>query len=152
MAYVVQRRRGGFEVRESSLTRKGPRSRTLAGFKVLTDDVIARVRSRSSHPPEADALRAAAVRAGAAVAPPSADRAALALLAELASGGDIAPGLRRALVARLQGADDSDALRWATATDEERGRTLRDLLLLADRLPRRRRGPLRFPTRETSDG
>ena len=145
MTYIVRRPRGGFEVRESALTPEGPRSRTLAGFTVLTDDVVARVRAGSAHPPDAAALRRAAVRAGAQVAASRADGAALGLVAELAAGHPVAPGLRRALLALLEGGDGGDALRWATAGDGDRGRALRDLLLLADRIPQRRRGPLRFP-------
>src|SRR5439155_7061388 len=111
MAYIVRRPRGGFEVRESTLTRKGPRSRTLAAFTLLSGDVIAHARSRSADPPDADALRRLAVRAGAPVAAARPDGAALALIAELASGRSVAPGLRRALLARLQGASDDDSLR-----------------------------------------
>jgi hypothetical protein len=144
MAYVVRRPNGGFEVRESRSTARGPRSRTLAGFAVLTDDVVARARSRSDRPPDPGALRDAAVRAGAPVAASPADRAALQLAAELAAGQRVAPGLRRALLGQLQGGGDAEPLRWATVPDEERGRALRDLLLLADRLPHRRPGPLRF--------
>jgi fermentation-respiration switch protein FrsA (DUF1100 family) len=145
MAYIVRRLRGGFEVRESALTPRGPRSRTLASFSLLTEDVVARVRARSADPPDAEALRSSAVRAGAPVAAARGDTAALTLIAELAAGRPVAPGLRHALLVSLEGDDGGDALRWATATDEERGRALRDLLLLADRIPRRRRGPLRFP-------
>jgi hypothetical protein len=152
MAYIVRRPRGGFEVRESALTPAGPRSRTLAGFTVLTDEVVAQVTARSAAPPDAATLRGAAVRAGAPVAASRADSAALALVAELAAGHPVAPGLRRALLARLEGADGGDALRWATAGDDARGRALRDLLLLADRLPQRRRGPLRFPPVATGTG
>jgi len=145
MAYIVRRPRRCFEVRESTLTRKGPRSRTLAAFTLLSGDVIAHARSRSADPPDADALRRLAVRAGTPVAAARPDGAALALIAELASGRSVAPGLRRALLARLQGASDDDSLRWATATDEQRGQALHDLLELADRIPRRRRGVLSFP-------
>jgi hypothetical protein len=44
-------------------------------------------------------------------------------------------------------ASDSEraAARWVAATPAERGRTLRDLLLLADRLPAPPRAPLAFP-------
>lgn len=145
MAYVVRRSKGAFEVRESALTPEGPRSRTLAGFTVLTDAVVALAQDRSTGALEADSLSRAAVRAGAPVAPSPADGAAMALIGALASGRRLAPGLRRGLTALLDGADDGDALRWANATDAERGMALRDLLLLADRLPRQRRGPLLFP-------
>lgn len=144
MTYVVRRADGSFEFREAALTPHGPRSRTLAGFLVLTDEVAARVRERATRGTDEDALRTAAVRAGAPLAPSAADGAALELIASLAAGDRLTPGLRRALTSQLDGATD-DSWRWLRATDEERGVALRDLLLLADRLPRRRDGQLSFP-------
>jgi hypothetical protein len=40
MAFVTVRPRGTFEIRESAQTAAGPRSRSLATFRVLDDEVI----------------------------------------------------------------------------------------------------------------
>ena len=67
MAYVVARPRGRFEVRESLHTQKGPRARSLAGFDVLTDEVLAAAAQRSTRPFDEAAVIASARRAGAPV-------------------------------------------------------------------------------------
>jgi hypothetical protein len=97
-------------------------------------------------------LRRVAARAGAPVAPETPDRASGELLVELAAGRRPRPVLRRLLVDLLQdrndGASDSTraATAWIGATPKQRGDALRDLLLLADRLPARRRAAQsRFP-------
>jgi len=178
MAYVVARRSGGWELRESHATPRGPRSRTLAFFRSLTPDVIARAQRRSTRQLDAAELRRAAVRAGAPIPPASlADGAAAELLAELAAGRPPRPTLGRLLLDGLEHRDGGlpqrkadprerdgelperdgrssgrlpDSVRaaagWIAATPQRRGEALRDLLLLADRLPRRRRPPaLVFP-------
>ncbi len=152
MAYVVARRSGTWEVRESRSTTAGPRSRTLATFRTLTPEVLALARTRAFTPFDPHELRKAALRAGAPVASSDADRDAGELLAELAGGRRPRPVLVRLLRDALQpgSATLSDsahaAARWATATSQQRGETLRDLLLLADRLPPARRAPQqRFP-------
>ena len=133
-------------------TPSGPRARTLATFRMLTADVLARAAQAATRPFDAGEVRTTAWRAGAPVGESAADQAARTLLAEAAAGRLVAPGLRRLLVDRVGGAGplpdlasgDSGA-EWAGATPEERGRTLRDLLELTDHLPVRRRGALRFP-------
>jgi hypothetical protein len=155
MAYVVARRGGSWEIRESRSTRAGPRSRTLATFRTLTAEVVETARARSSRPLEARELRRAALRAGAPVALSASDRAARDLLAALTTADSPRPVLRRAVVAALggEGAELSDnaqaAARWVTATPRQRADTLRDLLLLADRLPSPRRRSRRFPRVES---
>jgi len=67
MAYVVARRGGRFEIRESLHTAKGPRSRTLAGFDVLTDDVLAAAARRAQRPFDSEAVIRSGRRAGARV-------------------------------------------------------------------------------------
>jgi len=67
MAYVVARRNGRFEVRESLYTPKGPRARSLAGFEVLTDEVLAAAAGRATRPFDAKAVIASGKRAGAPV-------------------------------------------------------------------------------------
>jgi hypothetical protein len=67
MAYVVARRNGRFEVRESLHTPKGPRARSLAGFDVLTDEVLVAAARRAKRPFDAQAVVASGRRAGARV-------------------------------------------------------------------------------------
>lgn len=146
--YATRRRDGSWELRESVSTPAGPRSRTLASFRTLTADVVERARSRSSKPLDAAAVRRAAVRAGAPVAASDVDRAAGELLAALAHGRAPRAPLQALLADALGGkrAAPSDSARaaapWVSANARERGEALRDLLLLADRLP-----PPRTPTR-----
>lgn len=159
MAFVVPTKRGRFEIRESRSTPKGPRSRTLATFTELTDGVIEKARAEAVKPPTSEELRKAARRAGASIAQPPIDRAARELIAELGKGRRLDPTLRHLLADLLRSQSDDrperspvgDAARsvaaWMAATPEQRGRTLVDLLLLADALPPsdRRATPLRFP-------
>lgn len=67
MAYVVARRGGRFEIRESLHTAKGPRARTLAGFGVLTDDIIMAAAARAQRPFDTEAVIRSGRRAGARV-------------------------------------------------------------------------------------
>jgi hypothetical protein len=152
MAYVVARPSRQWELREARSTVAGPRSRTLATFTTLTPEVLEHARARSSQPLHARELRRVALRAGAPVANSAPDQAAGELLAKLADGQRPRPTLRRLLLDALEpgSAVVSDsaraAARWVTASQRERGETLRDLLLLADRLPPRRTPPhARFP-------
>lgn len=159
MAFIVPARGGRYEIRESHSTPQGPRSRTLASFRELTDEVIEKARGAATKPPGAEELRRAARRAGAPVARPPIEQAAREVIAELARGRRLDPTLRQILVELLQkgyresgdSAPASEAARsvavWMSATPEERGRALVDLLLLADALPSggRKGKPLRFP-------
>jgi hypothetical protein len=155
MAFVTSNKRGGFEIRESQTTPKGPRSRTLATFRELTDDVIEKARARAPKPLSAEEVRRAAQRAGAPGAREPIDRAARELIAELGKGRSMDPGLRRMLADLLaeeqkpRSAGDAahSVAEWMTATPDERGRTLVDLLLLADALPHGGRvgKPLEYP-------
>jgi hypothetical protein len=141
MAYIVARRSATWDIRETRTSAAGPRSHTLATFRVLTPEVVERAIARSSKPLTSEALRRAALRVGAPVAAPASDCAAGELLADLAAGRAPRPALRRLLLAALQGegGDTSDSARsaaeWIVATSRQRGEALRDLLLLADRLP-----------------
>jgi hypothetical protein len=144
MAYVVARKTGVWEIRESHNTDAGPRSRTLAGFRSLTPEVIERARARSTKELDDGELRKAARRAGAPVAVPISDRAAGDLLSQLAAGNRPRALLARLLVKALsaEGSQPTDnaeaAAAWIAASPERRGDTLRDLLLLVDHLPRAR--------------
>jgi hypothetical protein len=154
MTFIVATKKGTFEIRESRGTPAGPRSRTLASFRELTDETIEKARARAAKPPSAEELREAALRAGAPIAPPAVDRAARELLGRLAKGQRPDPMLRRLLLDALANEDRSDrpsdsgatvsdsarsASEWVGATPAERGAALEDLLLLADALPLRRR-------------
>jgi hypothetical protein len=146
MAFVVPTKRGGFEVRESRNTPAGPRSRTLATFREMSDEVIEKARSRAAKPPSAEQLRASAARVGAPLSAPPVDRAARETLRLVAGGERLDPMLRRLLLDALspqeergQSATVSDAARsasqWIGVSPERRGEALRDLLELADALP-----------------
>ena len=152
MAYVVPRKNGSWEIRETRSTPAGPRSTTLASFRELDEDVIERAQSRSSKLLEPADLRRLALRAGAPVAEALVDTAARQLLGELSAGRQPRRGLRRLLADAVDGNDGglSDAARaaqeWVAATPEKRGKALRELLLLGDALPKRRRSErIQFP-------
>lgn len=166
MAFVVPTRKGSFEVRESSSTDGGPRSRTLVSFRELTDEVIAKAREKAIKPPGVEELRRAARRAGAPVAREPVEQAARELIAEMARGRRLDPTVRQILLELLQRgyrenpkpSPANEAARavslWMAATPEERGRALFDLLLLADALPSggRRGKPLNFPRLDSTSG
>ena len=153
-------------MRESRSTPAGPRSRTLATFRELTDETIEKAQERAAKPPSADELREAALRAGAPIASP-ADRSRGARAPRQAgerraAGPDAeAPAPRRA---RERGprrpADRPDHGRFRQRQIGQRvggghpgrrGAALEDLLLLADALPlRRRAGHDRLPGPEIS--
>jgi hypothetical protein len=157
MAFVVARPGRRFEIRESRATPGGPRARTLATFRVLDDAVVALATQRSASTLDVAALRASARRAGAPVAVDDGpDRAARALLAELADGHRPSPVLTALLIDSLDaspigapGPAIPDAARavvpWIDASPARRGDALRDLLLLTDRLPPPRAPRPRFP-------
>ena len=151
MACITSRKNGRWELRESVSTERGPRSRTLASFRELTPQVLAHARARADHPlTEAEVVRAAR-RAGAPIAPDPVGERAAGLLADLVSGRRPRPALARLLRSALGEGGESPShaelavARWIGASAEERGETLRDLLLLADRLPAPRRRRPRFP-------
>lgn len=161
MAFIVSIPRDTFEIRESQGTPTGPRSRTLATFKELDEEVIERARSRAKKALDPEQLRRMARRAGAPVAIGAADRAARDLIAELAQGQGPDPTLKRLLVDALGDRDRGDiqplsdaarsAAAWVAATPRLRGEALRDLLLLTDALPaRRHESARRFPRLESA--
>ena len=145
MAFIVSRKNGSWEIRETRSTPNGPRSATLVSFRELNDEVLERAQSRSSKPLEPASLRRLALRAGAPVTEPLVDTAARQLLGELSEGRQPRRGLRRLLADAVDRTDGelSDAARaaqeWVAATPEKRGKALRELLLLGDALPKRRR-------------
>jgi hypothetical protein len=176
MAYLVARNGGMWEARESRATPRGPRSHTLATFRVLTPEVLERIVQRAAKPLRTEDLRRAAARAGVPIEPRPTDRACGELLAELARGRQPRGALRELLLAALQsersggngerggsnerggGAGEGGpshnaraAGAWIAATPAQRGEALRDLLLLSDRLPARRAASRpRFPRIRTA--
>lgn len=159
MAFVVPTKAGRFEIRESTNTPKGPRSRTLASFRELDDAVVEKAGKRAAKPLNVTDLRRAARKAGAPVAYSPVDRAARELIAELGKGRVPHPTLRHMLLDLLRDDDgkgrNSTSLNeaehavaeWMAARPDERGKALVDLLLLADALPHggRKGKPLKFP-------
>jgi len=148
MAYVARRKNGRFEIRESVATPAGPRSRSLATFGALTDDVLDRAAARAQAPFDCDAVRLAARRAGAEVARRPVDDLAARLLAELARGHRPTPALTDLIVASLTSdvppgdrPDEPlpDLAGWISAEPERRGRTMRELLDFTDAFPAHRR-------------
>jgi hypothetical protein len=65
MAFVVTRPGGRYEIRESLHTADGPRARSLAGFDVLTDEILAKAARRAQRPFDVEAVLASGRRAGA---------------------------------------------------------------------------------------
>jgi hypothetical protein len=65
VAFVVTRPNGRFEIRESVHTPDGPRARSLAGFRVLTDEILAKAAERAQRPFDAETVLASGRRAGA---------------------------------------------------------------------------------------
>jgi hypothetical protein len=147
MAFVVRRPGGRWEIRESYVSPNGPRARTLASFRELTSDVIDKAVRRSGGRLERDDIERAAKRAGAPAERPEADRLAEGLLRSLARGERVRPELRRLLVRDLEARHpvDDSFTEWFGASLEERAEALVQLLDLADNMPHRREGPLRFP-------
>ena len=151
MAYVVRRPKDSWEIRLSKQTPAGPRAKTLASFRELDDAALEHALARSDGELDIEAVRSAARRAGAPVALEPIEAGASRLIAELSAGESLREPLRRALLTTLEVSDDlSDAeraaLAWLGAGPERRGDALRDLLLVADRIPRRRTKPRRrFP-------
>ncbi|HEV7562136.1 MAG TPA: hypothetical protein VGO24_01420 [Solirubrobacterales bacterium] len=152
MAFVVATKRGRFEVRESRSTPDGPRSRTLASFTELTDEVIEKARARAAKPPPVEELREAAARAGAPVAGAPIDASARETLRRMANGEQLDPMLQRLLADALapdqereplaaSEASVSDSARaatqWIGVSLARRAEALRDLLELTDALPLR---------------
>jgi hypothetical protein len=138
MTFVTTGRHGAFEVRESRTTPRGPRSRTIATFRELDAATIEKVLARADQATSSEALVRAALRAGATIAPAPADKAASDLLRSIARGDRPSPKLRRLLLDALTG-DSSPATEWLGTSLAERGDALREVLLLADAVPIRRR-------------
>jgi hypothetical protein len=133
MASIVRRKDGRAEIRESYTTPNGPRSRTLAIFRELTDADLDKAARRAARSFDRDKLLERARALGVPRFGDSASRSARALLAELQQGRPLAPSLVTALQISLRGLSASNAvrwdmLRWFGASDAERGETLREFV------------------------
>jgi hypothetical protein len=135
MAYVVARPKGRFEVRESLHTSKGPRARSLVGFDVLTDEIVATAAGRASRPFDAAAVIASGRRAGATVT------------AEAGAAGGVRGSAKRFVEASRRMALSMQRPPSSKSTDP--GAALIDLLGFADAVaagqPVRPFEPLSFP-------
>jgi hypothetical protein len=150
MAYITATRNGGFEVRESHVTPQGPRSRTLATFRELDAATIERAIAGAEKATTPEELIRAALRAGATVSTSPVDRAARDLLRSIARGERPSQKLRGLLVDALSG-ETSSAAEWIGTPLSDRGDALRDLLLLTDAIPLRRRPKkIGFPRIDTA--
>ena len=152
MAYVARRPGDRWEIREAVATPKGPRARSLASFRSLDAAVLDRAERAAGTTFDRADVVAAARRAGAPIEAPAADRLARELLVELRAGRVPKPGLRTVLEDRLSRVgppatvDGPESVaQWIGVSDEERGKALRELVELGDRLPPTRRRRLRFP-------
>lgn len=141
MAYVVARRDGRFEIRESVHTAKGPRSRTLAGFGVLTEETLGAAAMRAQRPFDAQAVIGSARRA----------KAPMRVATSGASGSrdwsrDRFVGASKRMAVALGASGASPA----TGARADAGTALLELLGFADMVvasqPPRPFEPLAFPT------
>ncbi len=154
MAYLYVRKNGRVEIREARATARGPRSRTLASFKgALCEAHLDRAESAAAGRFDRDALCARARALGVPVARMNANAQASALIASLERGARLDPVLLGLLRERLaQGLaapvpeEIADVVEWLGASDHERGRALRDVLRLYDRIGQSR-APVREPER-----
>jgi hypothetical protein len=149
MAFFAVRPGGRLDIRESVATPAGPRSRTLASFRgALTPEVLERAERRAARPFDRARVLARAAALGVPTTERREDRAARTLLASLRAGGALDPALAAALRRELQAhaaapppAELADVAEWVGVGPEARGRALRDLLRLSDRIARSRRLP-----------
>lgn len=146
MAYVVARPKGRFEMRESLHTAAGPRARSLAGFAVLTDDVLAKAAQRAQRPFDVGAVIASGLRAGAPVVA-SGRRAGASVAATVGARGRPHDSPSRFVEASRRMARTFQ--QPPTLRPADPGATLIDLLGFADAVtrsqPARPFEPLEFP-------
>jgi hypothetical protein len=153
MAYLYLRKTGRVEIREAVATPRGPRSRTLASFRgALTEEALERAESVATRAIDRGALRRRAAELGVPIAPTRAEPEARALLARLRSGAPLDPVLAGLLTEQLATRETAplpdelgDVVEWLGASEHERGRALRDVLRLYDRIAR---SPDAAPARE----
>jgi hypothetical protein len=139
MAFIVAKKDGSWEARESVRTESGPRSKTLASFREISPEVIRQITDRASKPVDIDDLRRRAARAGVPTAT-EVDRLAARTAREIALAGRpsrnysilLADALREE--SKLPHHLDRMKL-WAGATLAERADVLVDLLRASGAFP-----------------
>ncbi len=140
MAYVVARPGGRFEIRESLHTPDGSRARSLVGFDVLSDEVLAKAAGRAQRPFDVAAVLASGRRAGAP--------ATVGAGVEADSAGGEAEDLRRRFVEASRRMARS-LQRPPVRRPADQGAALIELLGFADAVtrsqPPRPPAPLEFP-------
>src|SRR5258706_9061951 len=123
MAYLYQRRDGRIEIRESTATPHGPRSRTLASFRgALRPEHLERAETAARRRFDREAIARRARELGVAVEAETADASARELLARLRRGAGLDPRLVTLLRDRLTalpaapvGDELADAADWIGA-------------------------------------
>jgi hypothetical protein len=135
MAFVIARRGGRFEIRESVQTQRGPRARTLANFSVLTEEVLRRAAGRASREFDQASVIASAIRRGAPLAIGLADEEQIGAVAGASSSARFVTSARRFSQAIQDGP-------WRAERDS--GEVLIDLIGFADEVTRHK--PPRTPT------
>lgn len=155
MTTIISRKDGRYEIRESAMTSRGPRSRTLAIFKWLSSEVLDHAHRRASRPFDDASVRRRAEEIDVPWVGPSGAADALSILAMAARGG--VPPVFVAAIREAFGRTSTERLPdtippmldWVGVDDEKRGRAVRDVLGMADAILRSRggtrRGPTRFP-------
>lgn len=143
MASIIERDDGRFEIRESIRTADGPRSRTLAIFRALSSEGLDHAEARASRPFDREAVREEAVERGVPWVGTEVASSVREVLAAVEDGTRPPPVLAVVLREVLdehaaEELPDSipPVLEWIGRSDTDRGRALRDLLRLADRLGR----------------
>lgn len=152
MPSIIERGDGRYEIRESLYTPEGPRSRTLAIFRALSEEQLDHAQERATRPFDRDGVRARAQELGIPWVGVEISRDLRGVIAEVAAGAKPPPVIAAALRMAVEGhaaerLPDSvpGVMEWLGRSDAERGAALRDLLRLADRLPSGPRGRLCYP-------
>lgn len=157
MATVVKRADGRFEIRESVVTPRGPRSRTLAIGRTLTEGTLGHAASRATRSFDRAQVLERARNLGMPVVLDDTSTLARELLGRLTAGASPPPILTRLLrdALREDAAEEvpdsvGPVAEWIGVSAEHRGVVLRELLRTADRILRSRsqppqRRPLSFP-------
>lgn len=145
MTFVVPRRGGRYEIRESIYSKDGPRARSLSNFAILTEEVLAKAARRSSCPFDREGVITSARRAGAPIH-------------ELvrASAGTWPPAPQAGEFVRAARRFAAHAGDGRPSRAEDPGASLEQLLRFAEEVrrhsPRRRHEPLAFPVLSRASG
>ncbi len=139
MAFIVAKKDGSWEARESIRTESGPRSRTLASFRGMSPEVIDQIVDRASGSVDVEDLRRRAARAGIPTAT-EVDRLAARAAREIALSGRPSRNFSVLLADALRDEPELphhlDRMKlWAGATLIERADAVVDLLRAGSAFP-----------------